>query len=40
MRGAEVNVISIDGTPLDIGVDRNNVAVIDLLKHYGAKRAT
>ncbi|HEX3228944.1 MAG TPA: ankyrin repeat domain-containing protein [Pyrinomonadaceae bacterium] len=38
MRGAEVNVISIDGTPLDIAAGRNNSAVIDLLKHYGAKR--
>lgn len=36
--GAEVNAMSIDGTPLDIAVGRNNVAVIDLLKHYGAKR--
>ena len=38
MRGGDVNVISIDGTPLDIAVGRNNSAVIDLLKHYGAKR--
>jgi ankyrin repeat protein len=38
MRGAEVNARSIDGTPLDIAIGRNNVAVIDLLKHYGAKR--
>jgi ankyrin repeat protein len=38
MRGADVNVISIDGTPLDIAVGRNNVAAIDLLKHYGARR--
>ena len=38
MRGADVNVISIDGTPLDIAAGRNNSAVIDLLKHYGAKR--
>lgn len=38
MRGADVNALSIDGTPLDIAVGRNNVAVIDLLKHYGAKR--
>ena len=40
MRGADVNVISIDGTPLDIATGRNNPAVIDLLKHYGAKRGT
>lgn len=38
MRGADVNVMSSVGTPLDIAVDRNNVAVIDLLKHYGARR--
>jgi ankyrin repeat protein len=38
IRGAEVNVISHDGTPLDIAAGRNNPAVIDLLKHYGAKR--
>jgi len=38
MRGAEVNAMSSVGTPLDIAVDRNNIAVIDLLKHYGAKR--
>jgi ankyrin repeat protein len=38
LRGAEVNAISIDGTPLDIAIGRNNVAVIDLLKHYGARR--
>jgi ankyrin repeat protein len=40
MRGADVNALSIDGTPLDIAVSRNNLAVIDLLKHYGAKRAS
>jgi ankyrin repeat protein len=40
MRGADVNAKSVDGTPLDIAVGRNNVAVIDLLKHYGAKRGS
>jgi ankyrin repeat protein len=39
-RGANVNAMSIDGTPLDIAIGRNNVAVIDLLKHYGARRAS
>lgn len=39
-RGADVNARSTDGTPLDIAIGRNNVAVIDLLKHYGAKRAS
>ena len=38
MRGADVNAISVDGTPLDIAVSRNNVSVIDLLRHYGARR--
>jgi ankyrin repeat protein len=40
MRGADVNAMSIDGTPLDIAVGRNNTAVIDLLKHYGARRGS
>jgi ankyrin repeat protein len=40
MRGADVNTISSVGTPLDIAADRNNPAVIDLLKHYGAKRGS
>lgn len=40
MRGADVNAVSVSGTSLDIAVSRNNVAVIDLLKHYGAKRAS
>ena len=40
MRGADVNSISIDGTPLDIAIGRNNVAVVDLLKHYGARRGS
>ena len=38
MRGADVNAISVEGTPLDIAVSRNNVSVIDLLRHYGARR--
>ena len=36
--GANVNSLSAAGTPLDIAVSRNNDAVADLLKHYGAKR--
>jgi ankyrin repeat protein len=40
VRGADVNVVSLNGTPLDVAVNRNNLAVIDLLKHYGAKRAS
>lgn len=38
MHGADVNVLSTDGTPLDIAIGRNNVAVVELLKHYGARR--
>lgn len=40
MRGADVNAVSVSGTPLDIAASRNNVAVIDLLEHYGARRAS
>lgn len=40
LRGANVNVVSTDGTPLDIAINRNHVEVIDLLKHYGARRAS
>ena len=40
MRGGNLNAISVDGTPMDIAVARNNVGIIDLLKHYGAKRAS
>jgi len=40
LRGADMNAISVDGTPLDIATGRNNLAVIDLLKHYGARRAS
>lgn len=39
VRGADVNAISASGTPLDIAISRNNQPIIDLLQHYGAKRA-
>src|SRR2546429_9268388 len=39
VRGANINSLSAAGTPLDIAVSRNNDAVADLLKHYGAQRA-
>jgi ankyrin repeat protein len=39
-RGAEINAIGNDGTALDIAVSRNNAAAVDLLKHYGGKRAS
>ena len=38
-RGAEINAIGNDGTALDIALGRNNAAAVDLLKHYGGKRA-
>ena len=39
-RGAEINAIGNDGTALDIAISRNNAAAVDLLKHYGGKRAS
>lgn len=39
LRGANVNAVSLDGTPLDIAAGRNNSEAIDLLKHYGARHA-
>jgi hypothetical protein len=38
LRGADVNAISNDGTALDAATQGNRSAVIDILKHYGAKR--
>ena len=37
--GADINAIGNDGTALDIALNRNNVAVADMLKHHGGKRA-
>ena len=37
--GADINAIGNDGTALDVALNRNNVAVADLLKHHGGKRA-
>jgi ankyrin repeat protein len=39
VRGANVNALSAGGTALDIAISKNSTAVIELLKHYGAKRA-
>ncbi|HBB98711.1 MAG TPA: hypothetical protein DC054_25290 [Blastocatellia bacterium] len=40
VRGANINSLSSAGTPLDIALSKNDDAVADLLKHYGAKRAS
>jgi ankyrin repeat protein len=37
LRGADINTIGEHGTALDIAVNRNNTAVVDLLKHQGGK---
>lgn len=37
--GADVNAVGNDGTALDIALNRNNSAVVDLLKHHGGKHA-
>ncbi len=39
LRGADVNSFSDEGTAMDIAVQANRPAAIDILKHYGAKRA-
>jgi ankyrin repeat protein len=39
-RGANINTLSSTGTPLDIALSRSNDLVADLLRHYGAKRAS
>lgn len=39
LRGADVNAITEAGTPLDIALQANHPAAIDLLKHYGGKRS-
>jgi len=39
LRGADVNAISRGETPLDIAISRNNAAAVEVLRHYGAKRA-
>ena len=39
-RGANINSLSATGTPLDIALSRSNDLIADLLKHYGAKRAS
>lgn len=38
-RGANINAVTGAGTALDIAINRNNSAIIEMLRHYGAKRA-
>ena len=40
VRGADVNAISANGTALDVAIGKNNPALVELLQHYGAKRAS
>ena len=39
LRGADINAIGQGGTALDVAIDKNDLAVAGLLKHYGGKRA-
>lgn len=40
VRGADVNAVSGGGTALDIAINRKDAAIIELLRHYGARRAS
>jgi ankyrin repeat protein len=39
LRGADINLISEQGTALDVALNRKNTAAADLLKHLGARTA-
>jgi len=39
LRGADINLISRQGTALDVADNRSNTAAADLLKHRGGKSA-
>jgi ankyrin repeat protein len=39
LRGANINAISDRGTALDIALETNQMSVVAVLKHYGARRA-
>jgi ankyrin repeat protein len=39
LRGADINAISDQGTALDIALQSNHAPAIEILKHYGARRA-
>jgi len=40
LRGADVNAVTENGTALDIALSRKDPTTVDLLNHYGAKRAS
>ena len=40
LRGADVNAITETGTALDIALSRKDSTNVDLLNHYGARRAS
>jgi ankyrin repeat protein len=39
-RGANINLITNGATPLDIALNKNDITVIDMLKHYGGRPAS
>jgi len=39
-RGANINLITNGSTPLDIALNKNDITVIDMLKHYGGRQAS
>ena len=39
LRGADINAVSDEGTPLEIAINTKHEAIVELLKHYGAKAA-
>ena len=40
LRGADLNGLSDEGTALDIATSAKHEAIVELLRHYGAKRAS
>jgi ankyrin repeat protein len=40
LRGGDINLISEQGTALDVAVTRNNTAAADLLRHHGGKTSS
>ena len=39
LRGADINAVTDEGTALDVAINTKHDAIVDLLKHYGAKAA-